>query len=143
MRDISISIGMTNDEIKYVNNELNKYNRQAAPYNEKAIVKDVHLALKDDEGIVCGGLIGKIYRFCLAIEILWISEEYRGLGYGQSILDEAEKIARLNNCTFIHLDTYSFQALDFYTKNGYVVFGVIDEYSDGIKRYYLKKNIAR
>lgn len=143
MRDISISIGMTNDEIKYVNNELNKYNKQAAPYNKRAIVKDVNLALRDNEGKICGGLIGTIYRFCLTIETLWICEEYRKLGYGQKILDEAEKIARSNNCTFIHLDTYSFQAPKFYFKNGYEVFGVIDEYTDGIKRYYLKKKIVR
>lgn len=41
----------------------------------------------------------------------------------------------------VHLDTFDFQAKDFYLKNGYEVFGVLEDCPKGHKRYYLKKNI--
>ena len=39
----------------------------------------------------------------------------------------------------IHLDTFDFQAKDFYLKHGYEVFGVLDDCPKGHKRYYMKK----
>lgn len=141
MNNISIRASMTKDEIEYIRNQLFKFNITNAPPNKDAIIKDVHLILKDEDEKIYGGLIGKIYRFCMVIETLWISEEQRGFGYGTKLLMEAEKEAISEQCKFIHLDTFSFQAPEFYRNNGYVVFGVLDGYPDGIKRYYLKKNI--
>ncbi|VYU00842.1 Uncharacterised protein [Clostridium tertium] len=41
----------------------------------------------------------------------------------------------------IHLDTFDFQATDFYIKYGYKVFLVLDCSPMEHKRYYMKKNI--
>lgn len=141
MKELSIKTGMTKEEIEYISDQLYEFNLKTAPLNQDPIVKDIHLALKGDDNIIYGGLIGKIYRFCLFIDILWISEEQRGAGYGGKLLKEAEKIAISEQCKFIHLDTFSFQAPEFYRKNGYCIFGVLDGYPDGIKRYYLKKDL--
>lgn len=140
MKDISIEIGMTEDEIEYIKNQLFQFNVSTSPPDQGALSKDVNLILKEDDKIY-GGLIGKIYRRCLFIEFLWISEEERGLGYGEKLMMEAEKIAISEQCKFIHLDTFSFQAPEFYKRNGYEIFGVLDGYPDGIKRYYLKKDL--
>jgi len=43
--------------------------------------------------------------------------------------------------SYIILDTFDFQAKDFYTKQGYEVFGILDNCPEGHKRYYMKKNI--
>jgi len=52
-----------------------------------------------------------------------------------------EKIAREKECDFIKLDTLSFQALGFYEKNGYEVFGSLDNVGRDYKHYYLKKDL--
>lgn len=39
----------------------------------------------------------------------------------------------------IHLDTFDFQAKDFYLKHGDEIFGVLEDCSKGYKRYYMKK----
>ncbi|MBV1820626.1 hypothetical protein [Anaerosalibacter bizertensis] len=44
-------------------------------------------------------------------------------------------------CKLIHLDTFDFQAKDFYIKHGYEVFGILDDCPSGHKMYYMKKNI--
>jgi hypothetical protein len=40
---------------------------------------------------------------------------------------------------YIGSDTFSFQALDFYKKHGYVVFAKLNDIPPGHSRYYLKK----
>jgi hypothetical protein len=37
------------------------------------------------------------------------------------------------------LDTFDFQARGFYERNGYELFGTLDDCPPGHKRYYLKK----
>ncbi|WP_419727432.1 hypothetical protein [Terrisporobacter petrolearius] len=51
------------------------------------------------------------------------------------------KIAKEEKCNLIHLDTFDFQAKDFYIKNGYEIFGVLDECPKNHKRYFLKKSL--
>lgn len=138
MNNIHLDTEMTTDEMEYVRNRLFQYNQEKAQSNQAA---PMNLVLKDAEGKIYGGLIGKIYRSCLGIEILWVDEELRGSGYGKKLLDQAEASAISGGCKFIHLDTFSFQAPEFYKKNGYVIFGVLEGYPDGAKRYYLKKDL--
>jgi len=39
------------------------------------------------------------------------------------------------------VDTLSFQALAFYQKQGYIVFGTLDQYPGEHKQYFLKKQL--
>ena len=39
----------------------------------------------------------------------------------------------------IHLDTFDFQAKEFYEKQGYIVFGILENCPEKHYRYYLKK----
>ena len=108
--------------------------------------KDVHeirvnRVLKDSEGNVLGG-INCILYYCwntMYIDMLWVNKNYRKNGFGTKLLKEIEKIAREEECTLIHLETMDFQAKDFYIKNGYEVFGELDNVPAGHKRYYMKK----
>lgn len=71
--------------------------------------------------------------------MLWISENHRKSGHGSKLLNEVERIARDEKCTLIHLETMDFQAKDFYIKNGYEIFGELENVPNGHKRYYMRK----
>ena len=73
------------------------------------------------------------------IETLWVDESHRGQGLGAKLLAEVENTAKEKGCYLIHLDTFDFQAKEFYEKQGYVVFGVLEDCPKGHCRYYLKK----
>lgn len=46
-----------------------------------------------------------------------------------------------NGCYLVHLDTFDFQAKDFYLKHGYEIFGVLADCPKEHNRYFMKKNI--
>jgi GNAT superfamily N-acetyltransferase len=72
---------------------------------------------------------------------LWVAETLRRKGIGRQLLARAEEFAVQNDCRHIHLDTFDFQARGFYEKNGFNVFGTIEDYPIGQKRYYLIKKL--
>jgi GNAT superfamily N-acetyltransferase len=60
------------------------------------------------------------------IESLWVDPRYRSKGYGSTLLRKVEEEAHKRGCSLIHLDTFDFQAKDFYLAHAYEVFGVLD-----------------
>lgn len=77
----------------------------------------------------------------LCIVVLWVHESFRGAGYGKALLAAAEQEAVKRGCQYAYLDTFSFQALEFYQKRGYVVFGELPNFPQGHSRYFLKKEL--
>ena len=55
------------------------------------------------------------------------------------LIKKVEEIAKQKGCGLIHLDSFDWQAKDFYLKHGYEVFGILDDCPPGHKRYYMKK----
>ena len=90
---------------------------------------------------VLGGVIGSTYWDWLYIDLMWIKEELRGCGYGQQLLSLAEDEARKQGAKNVYLDTFSFQALGFYQKYGYQVFGKLNDFPAGHQRYFLTKQL--
>ncbi len=88
-----------------------------------------------------GGLIGKTYWDWFYIDLLFIKEELRGCGYGHRLLEMAENEARKRGAKNVYLDTFSFQAPDFYTQHGYRVFGELKDFPPGHQRYFFTKQL--
>jgi len=101
--------------------------------------KNLCFVLKDPEDEIVGGVIGTTYWDWLSIELLWIREDLRSQGYGHQLLEMAEDEGRRRGARHAHLDTFSFQAPDFYQKYGYQIFGELRDFPLGHQRYYLTK----
>jgi len=101
----------------------------------------VNLFVKSERGETLGGLLGGVWGGWLSISILWTDESVRGQDWGTRLMDEAEAYARQRGCHSALLDTHSFQARPFYEKRGYEVFGTLDDYPKGHKRFFLKKRL--
>jgi GNAT superfamily N-acetyltransferase len=93
-------------------------------------------------GKPAGGLWGKTaYNWCF-VELFVIPESCRGQDLGSKVLAQAEDIARARGCIGLWLDTYWFQAPEFYKKQGYEVVGTPPDYPRGGPRYFLKKSLV-
>jgi ribosomal protein S18 acetylase RimI-like enzyme len=139
VNDIIIS---TSNEIDlesrdFVWNELYRYNIQYSPLNQK----DFTVHAKLDNHIV-GVAMGESKFDWMILQYLAVKNEYRGLGLGKKLLKEVIELAMNRKCNGIHLDTFEFQAKNFYAKFGFVVYGEIEDHPSGYKRYFMKLQLA-
>ncbi|KOR90324.1 GNAT family N-acetyltransferase [Paenibacillus solani] len=132
-----IHIG-TNEDAGYVRKKLIEYNSAQVP---NGIYEEVNLCMKNDNGEIIAGLNSAVCWNWMEIDILWVEENNRKNGLGKRLLVEAEKIARSKKCTFIKLNTFSFQAPEFYKKYGYKEIAIIENAPLGSNHYYFKKDL--
>ena len=131
------------DEQEFLNtvriNGLLKYNMAKTNGKLKEPDAEIVKVARDESGIIIGGISGSTYLSSLEIEVLWVTEAYRGQNIASQLLDEIENEAKEAGCQLAHLTTYSFQAPQFYQKKGFVVCGEIDGFPNNIKLYIMKK----
>lgn len=138
MKDLTLHVGFEKDEALYVRENLINFNKKQVAYTEE---EKINIILKDDEQRILGGILGYIDWKCFHIEILWVDDELRGQGQGKVLMNHAETIAKEKGCNLIRLETFSFQAPDFYKKLGYKVLGKLENYPEGFDHYYLYKRL--
>lgn len=103
--------------------------------------KDLGVYVNDEKGKKIAGLIGITHGNWLLIKYLWVSEKLRGRNIGSNILNQAEETARERGCKYSFLDTFSFQAPEFYKKHGYKEVFKLENYPVTGKRYYFTKTL--
>ena len=96
---------------------------------------------RDAAGAVQGGARCDIAWGWLYVDWLWVAEALRGQGWGSRLLAAVEVLAQQNGCIGTHLNTWSFQAPDFYRKQGYVEVGQVIDMPPGAIRYWFAKRL--
>lgn len=104
-------------------------------------VKSFSVFLKDENNHVGGGVFGWLHSEAVYITTLWLEENLRAQGFGTQLLLTAEAEAIKYGCQYSILDTYSFQAEDFYLKNGYERMAEIENYLFHHSKIFLKKKL--
>jgi GNAT superfamily N-acetyltransferase len=117
---------------------ISQYNKQQAGDDQG---QNLCFVLRAPDEEVVGGVIGATFWDWLYIDLMWIKEELRGRGYGHRLLELAEEEGRKRGAKNAYLDTFSFQAPEFYKKRGYQVFGELKDFPQGHQRYFLTKQL--
>ena len=127
----------------YIRQKVIEHNMANVPEEVKHPKKQVSFILRDDNQQILGGITGTIFWYHLHIDFLWVDESLRGQGYGKELLIKIEEFAIEHSCQLIQLDTFSFQAPDFYQKFGYEIIGIVNDFpTKESKQYYLTKRIG-
>jgi ribosomal protein S18 acetylase RimI-like enzyme len=122
--------------VQFLNERLRAYNLlHAADDNHRILT----VLLRDPGGEIVAGLLGGTFWGWLHIDVLWVRDDLRGGGHGQALLEMAEEEAIRRGCHHAHVETHSFQALPFYQKHGYTIFGQLPDFPQGHTKYYLMK----
>jgi len=111
----------------------------AGPYRDEPLA----LSIRDDDGVLIGGLTGLFYWNMLQVHLLWVAEEHRHSRCGTALLSRAEEIAMHRGCEVIYLDTYTFQAPGFYRKQGYTALGSMPDAPKGFETTWFTKRLNR
>ncbi|MDY7560483.1 GNAT family N-acetyltransferase [Pseudomonas sp. 10B1] len=100
------------------------------------------LLIRDEQSDeIIGGLYGRSLYSWLFVELLAVPEQCRGQGMGSRLMHMAEDHARSQDCIGIWLDTFSFQAPEFYRKHGFVEFAKVEDFPPGHQRFFFQKRL--
>lgn len=138
MIQITLEASASADDLQTLSARLDQFNIRQVGHSD---AEPVHLLARDKAEKLVGGLVGTTYWGWLAVDLLWVDEEARGQGIGQRLLEMAEETAVLRNCTRVLVDTMSFQAPEFYKRNGYEVYGVLENFAGSHQRIYFRKQL--
>jgi GNAT superfamily N-acetyltransferase len=137
---VTLQIGVTAKPSKAerdaVGKGLGAYNREA--YGRLRGAERWVLA-RDAAGTVQGGAKCDIAWGWLYVDWLWVTEAHRRQGLGGRLLAAAEALARERDCLGLHLNTWSFQAPEFYRKQGFVEVGRVADMPPGAVRHWFAK----
>lgn len=117
-------------------NLIRAYNQSK---REPSKSEPLNIYVEDQQGNLIAGMVAETFGHWLEIEYLYVQENLRGQGLGSNILNRAEKEARERKCNYSFVNTYQFQAPDFYKKHGYEEVFALKEYPYTGERYYYTK----
>ena len=120
------------DDEAFVIDQTRAYNRRFSQGGAQRLC----VFARDDKDHIIGGLTAKTYWQYLDISFLWVDERHRKLGYATTLMLAAEAEARRRGCKQVIVDTFSFQAPEFYRKLGYSEWGRLTE-MDGVHERHL------
>ena len=124
--------------VEAIQRGLHAYNQEmGGPYDREPVT----VLARDADGTVKGGLLGMTYWNWLFIDWLWLHRDTRGQGGGSQLLARAEEIARKRGCTHAYTDTFSFQAPQFWARNGWSEAGRLDGMPPGHARIWFQKTL--
>jgi GNAT superfamily N-acetyltransferase len=101
----------------------------------------IAIFLRDKQHQMVAGISGWLWGECLEIDYVWVQETLRGQGIGKRLLVTIEEAAIERGCRRITLETFSFQAPEFYQKLGYNIFGVIEGFGNRFRKFYMQKGL--
>lgn len=103
----------------------------------------VAIFVKDKEEASVAGITGKIFGLWLEIEFLFVDEDQRGSGLGSKLLTSFEKEAMVLGCKYAFLNTFDFQAKDFYPRYGYKFAFELQNYPiSGTNSFFTKELVS-
>jgi len=79
----------------------------------------------------------------LEIKRLAVHPDYRHKGIGSKLISAAETEAKKRKCSYLSLNTFSYQAPDFYEKLGFIKVGTEEDFPRGFSRLFYQKKIDK
>jgi GNAT superfamily N-acetyltransferase len=100
-------------------------------------VRPLACFLRDADGAVLGGAVGRRWGECAELQQLWVRPDLRRQGLGGSLVRAFEQQAAARGCARVYLETFSFQAPRLYHALGYEMRHTIGGYGPGIEKHWM------
>jgi GNAT superfamily N-acetyltransferase len=137
--DLVVSDAARPEDLLFLEEEVNEFNFATTGLRDARLLV---MLLRDTAGRLYAGLSGHTWGGAAEIRFLWVDESHRRTGIGRRLLRAAEQEARTRGCGKVVLSTHSFQAPDFYRKQGCVIVGECIDYPRGYSHILLEKLLA-
>ena len=127
------------DDLDIVDAGLHLHNLAAA---DLGAVRPLACFARTAAGEVIGGLRARQWGAAVEVQQLWVDERRRRRGVAARLMRMLERSAIERGATVIYLDTFTFQAPEFYRRCGYDTALRIDGFPGGIAKHVMLKRIG-
>ena len=126
----------TPEDVQYLEDRLYEHNSGVT-----GIVDGQLLAFfsRDESGRIIAGICGNTWGGGCEIRQFWVEQAHRHRGIGTLLFKAAEREARRRGCSQMLLMTFSFQAPEFYGRNGFEVVATIADHPRGHRNLLMRK----
>jgi GNAT superfamily N-acetyltransferase len=124
---------------KVISDGLDRFNDMHVGYGDRQPL--TVLVRTRGTGAVVGGAIGRSSLGLAFLDLLFLPPDLRGRGVGAKVLRAFEEEARRRQCRSAVVYTISFQAPQFYERNGWTRFGEVPCDPPGTSRVFLSKSL--
>jgi ribosomal protein S18 acetylase RimI-like enzyme len=139
--EIELTASPEEGDIRVLSEGLERFNRASAVGGARLKIPIAVWMRRD--GQVVGGAYGDTHYGWLYLSLLWVDEALRRSGWGRRLVVEFEAEGVARGCHGAWVDTYGFQAPDFYQRLGYQEFGRLSEFPPGSARLFYWKPLGR
>lgn len=95
-----------------------------------------------DDHQILGGITAQSRWGGFEIDVIALDDSLRGQGFGSRLMQLAQQEAVRRKCHHMLLDTYEFQAKEFYLQHGFTVFGQLEGPAPFYPRYFMQKTLS-
>jgi GNAT superfamily N-acetyltransferase len=135
---IELTADLAEKDSAFIWDKLFQFNLQFTEHDQHALLR---IFARNESGELIGGLLGETFWRWLYINILWVHEDHRHAGLGRKLMARAEAEGIARGCRHAYLDTFDFQAPDFYKQLGYAIWGALDDFPPGHRRIFFHKDL--
>jgi len=142
--NIEVTTSPDKKDLEIISKGIQSFNQLHIP-DDVVFEPDTKFAAfaKDENGKVLGGVRATAFwNYCI-LELLWLSDDTRGQGVGNKLMDAAEHFAKEKGFQYMRTEPLSFQAKPFYEKRGYKVYGELVDCPKGHVTYCLVKDLSQ
>lgn len=129
----------TDVDVAAIDHGLHSYNQRAA---DLASIRRFACYAKSSEGNLVGGALARWWGTACELQQIWVDEALRRRGIGALLMQQVETLAIERGCRLLYLDTFSFQAPEFYYRLGYETACRLDGFPDGGSKFILRKSLT-
>ncbi len=97
--------------------------------------------VRGESGALLGGVVASRDLDCITVDYLFVERAARKRGLGTALLCRVEEEARRQKARRIVLNTFSFQAPEFYRRQGYRCFGALEPCFGTHGQYFFCKEL--
>ena len=135
---IETRLDPTSADVAPIDHGLHSYNQRAADL--AAIHRFACYAWSADD-VLAGGALARWWGTACELQQIWVDETLRRRGIGASLMRQVEVTAIERGCNLLYLDTFSFQAPEFYYRLGYEIACRLDGFPDDGSKFVLRKSL--
>jgi GNAT superfamily N-acetyltransferase len=137
---IIVTDEITSDMRSAIGGGLDAFNDEVTGYSDRLPL--AVLARHPSTDAILGGALGRSSLGLLFLDLFYIHPQFRRGGLGTKMLKAFEAEGKRRGCVAAVLYTISFQAPDFYARNGWQRFGEVPCLPQGTSRIFMSKRLV-